>query len=154
MTWKLWAGHFIFWDISSANLLFQKPLSHLEQIHWKTMQFIKPLPLSFTASENIEFLKYNLWKISGYRVLTSTERWRIMLFSQLALIPQLCLQFFEKLKYHTLGKWKFSSLFYMWKIVFPRYIFCRSAFERSFTPIISYHRVLAFLISKVLSDRD
>ena len=41
-------------------------------------------------------------------VLTRTERWHIMLFSQSALIPQLCLHFFQKLKYYTLGNKDYS----------------------------------------------
>ena len=42
------------------------------------------------------------------RVLTRPERWHIMLFSQSALIPQLCLHFFQKLKYYTLGNKDYS----------------------------------------------
>ena len=41
-------------------------------------------------------------------VLTRSERWHIMLFSQSALIPQLRLHFFQKLKYYTLGNKDYS----------------------------------------------
>ena len=41
------------------------------------------------------------------RVLTSSERYRITLFSQSAQISQLCLCYFEKLKYCTLGNWNY-----------------------------------------------
>ena len=43
------------------------------------------------------------------KVLTSHERWNIMLFSHSALIPQLCLHFFQKLKYYTLGNKDYSA---------------------------------------------
>ena len=51
-----------------------------------------------------------LFKQTTYisRVLTRPERWHIMLFSQSALIPQLCLHFFQKLKYYTLGNNDYS----------------------------------------------
>ena len=49
------------------------------------------------------------------RILTRPERWHIMLFSQSALIPHwLCLHFFQKLKYYTLGnKDYFRKLFWV-----------------------------------------
>ena len=43
------------------------------------------------------------------RVLTIPERWHVMLFSQSALIPQLCLHFFQKLKYYSLGNKDYSK---------------------------------------------
>ena len=51
-----------------------------------------------------------LFKQTTYisRVLTRPERWHIKLFFQSALIPQLCLHFFQKLKYYTLGNKDFS----------------------------------------------
>ena len=42
------------------------------------------------------------------RILTRPERWHIMLFSQSALIHQLCLHFFQKLEYYTLGNKDYS----------------------------------------------
>ena len=51
-----------------------------------------------------------LFKQTNYitSVLARPERWHIMLFSQSALIPQLCLHFFQKLKYYTLGNKDYS----------------------------------------------
>ena len=46
-----------------------------------------------------------------YRVLSSPERWLITLFSQLALISQLCLHYFGKLKY-CFEKQKLPSLMF------------------------------------------
>ena len=43
------------------------------------------------------------------RVLTSSERWHKVLFSQSALIPQLSLHSFQKLKYYTLGNEDYST---------------------------------------------
>ena len=59
-----------------------------------------------------------LFKQTNYitSVLTRPERWHIMLFSQSALIPQLCLHFFQKLKYYTLGYKDYSrKLFSEWR---------------------------------------
>ena len=42
-------------------------------------------------------------------VLTSPERRSITLFSQSALIFRLCLHFFEKLEYYTLGSKNYST---------------------------------------------
>ena len=55
--------------------------------------------------EKTLIFKLLLFKQKTYisRVLTRPERWHIMLFSQSALIPQLYLHFFQKLKYYTLG---------------------------------------------------
>ena len=55
--------------------------------------------------EKTVIFKLLLFKQKTYirRVLTRPERWHIMLFSQSALIPQLYLHFFQKLKYYTLG---------------------------------------------------
>ena len=52
-----------------------------------------------------------LFKQTTYitRVLTRPERWHIMLFSQSTLIPQLCLHFFQKLKYYALGNKDYSK---------------------------------------------
>ena len=59
-----------------------------------------------------------LFKKTTYvtRVLTNPERWHIMLFSQSALIPQLCLHFFQKLKYYTLGNKDYSRKLF-WVVV-------------------------------------
>ena len=59
-----------------------------------------------------------LFKKTTYvtRVLTRPERWHIMLFSQSALIPQLCLHFFQKLKYYTLGNKDYSRKLF-WVVV-------------------------------------
>ena len=50
------------------------------------------------------------------RLSTRPERWHVMLFSQSALIPQLCLHFFQKLKYYTLGKKDYSRKLF-WRAV-------------------------------------
>ena len=50
------------------------------------------------------------------RVITRPERWHIMLFSQSALIPQLCLHFFQKFKYCTLGNKAYSTKLF-WVVV-------------------------------------
>ena len=42
------------------------------------------------------------------RVLSRPEKCHIMLFSPSALIPHLCLHFFQKLKYYTLGNNEYS----------------------------------------------
>ena len=51
-----------------------------------------------------------LFKQTTYisRVWTRPERWHIMLLFQSALIPQLCLHFFQKLKCYTLGNNDYS----------------------------------------------
>ena len=49
-------------------------------------------------------------------MLTSSERWLIALFSQPALISQLILIFFEKLKYHSLGHKDYSRKLF-WAVV-------------------------------------
>ena len=66
--------------------------------------------------EKTLIFKLLLFKQKTYisRVLTRPERWHIMLFSQSAPIPQLCLHFFQKLKYYTLGnKDYFRKLFWV-----------------------------------------
>ena len=50
------------------------------------------------------------------RILTRPERWHIMLFSQSALIHQLCLHFFQKLEYYTLGNKDYSRKLF-WVVV-------------------------------------
>ena len=100
------------------------------------------------------------------RVLTSPDRWRITLFSQLALISQLCLHYINC--YTMMWELKlFSLMFYCcvcMKKTFPSlfYIICGSASESSFAPIILFRVSLCpmnfcanrKLPSKVLSDID
>ena len=57
------------------------------------------LPVQKTLTFRLLLLKQTTY-IS--RVLTKPKRWHIMLFSQSALIPQLCLHFFQKLKFLSL----------------------------------------------------
>ena len=75
-------------------------------------------------------------------MLTGLERWRITLFSQLALIFQFWVHYFGKLKF-CFGKQKLTSLMFhfcvcIWKL-FPAlfHIICASNAEQSFTTIIS-----------------
>ena len=61
-----------------------------------------------------------MWELPDFRLLlfkqttyisrlsTRPEKWHVMLFSQSALIPQLYLHFFQKLKYYTLGNKDYS----------------------------------------------
>ena len=61
-----------------------------------------------------------MWELPDFRLLlfkqttyisrlsTRPEKWHVMLFSQSALIPQLYLHFFQKLKYYTFGKKDYS----------------------------------------------
>ena len=105
----------------------------------------------FARSQNKGFLNYRLYIFlyvfilyffTVFRVLTSSERWCIPLFSQSAPISQLCPHFFEKL--NTLREIEITvpNVFLLGLLVknrFPMllYIICGSAAERSITPITS-----------------
>ena len=74
-------------------------------------------PLRTMAGKTLIF-RLLLFKQKTYitRVLTTPERWYIMLFSPSALIRQLCLQFFQKLKYYALGNKDYSRKLF-WLVV-------------------------------------
>ena len=83
---------------------------------WTKFWLMWGLPFSASGDggvppvEKILIFRLLLFKQTTYisRVLTRPERWHIMLFSQSALIPQLYLHFFQKLKYYTLGNKDYS----------------------------------------------
>ena len=73
---------------------------------WTKLWLMVGLPFSASGGMG-EFLQF---KQTTYitRLLTGPEIWHIMLFSQSALIPQLCLLFFQKLKHYTLENKQYS----------------------------------------------
>ena len=83
---------------------------------WTKFWLMWGLPFSASGDggvppvEKILIFRRLLFKQTTYisRVLTRPERWHIMLFSQSALIPQICLFFFQKLKYYILGNNDYS----------------------------------------------
>ena len=98
--------------------------------------------LATLSPENLE----NTSNFEGCRrVLTSPERYRIMLFSQSALISQLFLHYFGKFKKHSCWKTKItfpnvSLLYLLVKNCYPAllYIICAFAAEWSFKAIIPW----------------
>ena len=63
--------------------------------------------------------------LSKARLLTSPERWLITLFSQSALISQLCPHCFEKLNYYIFKNTNFSMFF-------PMYLHVKNCFPKLF----------------------
>ena len=83
----------------------------------------------------------------AFRVLTSPEGWYIMLFSRSTLISQLCLHFFEKLKYYTLGNGKSLPVLYHFWIHCWAHLYTHSFIELAF---ISYLVSVPFCSSRKL----
>ena len=116
----LWYCH-LWWLLdpynADKNIEFVNNLEHLSLLlfEWLIDNYMKinAGKSHLIVSRNVKDYYYQLIRIifnlkkNKCRVLTSSERYRIMLFSQSAQIFQLCLCYFEKLKYCTLGNWNY-----------------------------------------------
>ena len=91
----------------------------------------------------------SLFKQTTYirRVFTRPERSHIMLFSQSALIPQLCLHFFQKLKYYTLGNKNYSRKLFLVAVAIN---VNAKEFKRTVSPLVKARVFINALIWLIL----